>query len=337
MKLVINIPCYNEEHTLPLVLEELPTELPGIEQIEVQVVDDGSQDNTAAVAARYGCIVIRHRINRGLGAAFSTGTKAALARGADIMVNTDADNQYPSRYIAALIEPIVYGEADIVIGNRQPWQVAHFSWYKRLLQRIGNRFTAYLARAEIPDMVSGFRAYSREALLRLNVYTRFSYTLDTIVQASHKGLCMTSIVIEINPPTRPSRLFRNIAHHIFVSAWNIISVVIVYRPFPTFAILSAVIGTPAALLSLRFIYFYLSGDGSGHIQSLIFSAIGFTLAGLLLVLGVIAGLIGRNREVTEELLYLQKKAAYTTPTATSPGSNEAVETTKRPEEQTTYS
>lgn len=310
MKLVINIPCYNEEKTLPLVLKELPKKIPGISSIEVQIVDDGSTDGTVSVAKKYGCVIIRHKQNLGLGVAFKSGVEAALSRGCDIFVNTDADNQYPSKYIPALVKPILSHKADIVIGNRTPWQVKHFSPLKRFFQYYGNWLTRSIAGSNVPDTVSGFRAYSKESLLRLNVTTKFSYVLDTIVQASKKGLLIESIPITVNLPTRKSRLFKNIFEHMKKSIANITRVYTIYEPFKTFMILSSLFFIPATILLVRFFYLYLTNAGGAYIQSLIISAILYIIGGILFSLGVIADLIGTNRRLIEEELYYKKREIY---------------------------
>lgn len=310
MKLVINIPCLNEEKTLPLVLNELPKQVPGISCVEIQIVDDGSLDKTVEVAESYGCRVVRHRRNCGLGAAFKTGMHAALEAGADIMVNIDADNQYPARFIPALVEPIVRGQADMVVGDRRPWKVKHFSLIKRALQFAGNWLTRRIADSPRRDMVSGFRAYSRESLLMLNVTTKFSYVLDTIVQASKKGLQVMSVPIETNPPTRESRLFSSNFEHIRKSATGILRLYLIYEPFRTFLWLGLLMATPGVALVLRFLFFYFSGDGSGHVQSLVISVIFMLLAGMSFVIGAVAGLISVNRTLTEDQLYWSKRAAF---------------------------
>jgi glycosyltransferase involved in cell wall biosynthesis len=312
MKLVINIPCYNEEKTLPLVLHELPKKITGISRIEVQIVDDGSQDRTAEIAEQLGCKVIRHGRNKGLGIAFKTGMEEALRSGADIFVNTDADNQYPSRYIPALVQPVLDGRADLVVGNRRPWKVKHFSPIKRFFQYWGNWLTRSIAGVNVPDTVSGFRAYSREALLKINITTRFSYVLDTLLQAGKKDLKIMSMTIKTNKPTRKSRLFKNIFQHMKKSLANVLRVYAVYESFKTFLIFSGIFGIPAMFLIGRFMYYYITTVGpTGRIQSLIMAAILFVLSGLMFVLGVIADLIGNNRKLYEELLYLKKKEMYT--------------------------
>lgn len=311
MKLVINIPCFNEEKTLPLVLDELPKKIPGIKKIEVQIVDDGSSDNTVGVAEKYGCRIIKHKKNLGLGIAFKHGVQEALKNGADILVNTDADNQYPSQYIPDLVKPVLEGTADVVIGNRQTWKVKHFSPIKKFFQWFGSFMVRKMTGSDVRDTVSGFRAYSRDSLMRINVQTRFSYVLDTIMQCSIKNLKMVSVPIHTNEPTRKSRLFKNMLQHMVKSGTNLINIYVVYMPFPTFFILSLLLFIPSILIMGRFVYFFIMNDGIvGHVQSLIASAILFITAVLFLVLGIIANLIKVNRQLIEENLYIQKKNYY---------------------------
>lgn len=310
MKLVINIPCYNEETTLPLVLEEIPKKIPGISKIEVQIVDDGSADRTAEVAARYGCRVLRHKKNSGLGVAFRTGMEAALEHGADIMVNTDADNQYPSKYIAELVQPVIRGEADVVIGNRQTWKVAHFSPVKKFFQWFGSAMVRRFTQSDVVDTVSGFRAYSKRSMLKLNVTTKFSYVLDTIMQSARKDLKMVSVDITTNEPTRESRLFKNMFQHMWKSGVSLLNVYVLYQPFQTFLYLTFVFILPALALIVRYLYFFAIGDGKGHIHSLIAAAILAVIGGLMFVVGIIGDLIKKNRELIEESLYLMKRERY---------------------------
>jgi glycosyltransferase involved in cell wall biosynthesis len=230
MKLVINIPCFNEEQTLPLVVGSLPKHLAGISEITVQIVDDGSVDETARVGQRFGCRVIEHDRNLGLGYAFQTGVSAALEDNCDLFVNIDADHQYPPNYISKLIQPILTHQADIVIGNRQPWKVQHFSAPKRFLQWLGNGLISYLLDIDAPDVVSGFRAYSRVALEKLHVTTSYSYTIDTLVQAAHQGLSIQSLIIPTNPPTRQSRLSSSVFQYVVLTLLNFAQAMLIYEP-----------------------------------------------------------------------------------------------------------
>jgi len=311
VKLVINIPCYNEEGTLPLVLCELPKKIEGVDKIEVQIVDDGSTDGTIE-AARKAKVnrIIRHRKNKGLGIAFKHGLQAALDSGADIFVNTDADNQYPSKYIPELVKPIVECRADLVIGNRRPWKVKHFSPLKRILQWFGNGITRKILGSDIPDTVSGFRAYSRDAMLRINVVTKFSYVLDTIMQAVQKDLRIESIDIDTNLPTRKSRLFKNIFQHIRKSGLNLIRIFYLYEPLKTFNLASIIFFVPGIILLARWFVFYFFDLGGGNIQSLIISAILLITSVLLFALGIIGDSIKTNRILVEDVLYNLKKKDY---------------------------
>ncbi len=311
MHLVINIPCFNEEQTLPIVLAELPKQIEGISKITVQVVDDGSSDGTVAVAQKHGCRIIRHQRNRGLGNAFKSGLNGALAVGADILVNTDADNQYPAKYITELIQPIIDNNSDIVVGNRQPWKVKHFSRYKRLLQLVGNFLVRCIADCKVPDMISGFRAYSREAMLNLNVTTKFSYVLDTIVQASKKGLLIKSVPVTTNPPTRESRLFKGSLQHIRKSAIDILRLYLIYEPFKTFFLLAMLLAAPGIALIVRFLIYYTQGQGDGYIQSLVISVVFILLSAASLIIGIVAGLISINRLLIEDGLAITKRKNIT--------------------------
>ncbi len=312
VKLIIQIPCKNEEHTLPLVLRELPKHIDGIDIIEVLVINDGSRDRTVEVAKNHGVQhVLSFPANRGLGNAFRLGVAYCLAQGADIVVNTDADNQYPSRYIADLVHPILMGRADIVIGDRKPAKVAHFRRYKKKLQKLWNVIMTFFTGIAIPDAVSGFRAYSRESLEILNVTVRFSYVIDTILQAYKKWLHIEWVPITTNPPTRPSRLFSNIWQHIKKSASSIIRVYTMYEPFKIF--LSAAV--PFMLVGLAFVlrflwYYFFTEIGSGKIQSLIIGGILTTIGCTFLSVGIIGDVVSRNRILIEENLRLTKKLLY---------------------------
>jgi glycosyltransferase involved in cell wall biosynthesis len=311
MKLVINIPCYDEEKTLPLVLRELPKKIDGIDKIEVQIVDDGSRDKTIQVAERFGVTrIIRHKKNRGLGIAFKNGMQSALENGADIFVNTDADNQYPSRYIKDLVKPIINGRADLVIGNRKPWKVKHFSPFKRVLQWIGNGITRTILDSDVPDTVSGFRAYSKDAMLRINVVTRFSYVLDTIMQAVQKDIKIENIDIETNAPTRESRLFKNIFQHMKKSAINLTRIFYLYEPFKTFFYLSLPFFLAGLILIVRWLVIFFVGLGGQHIQSLFIGGVLSIVGVLLFAMGIIGDSLKINRMLTEEVLYKLKKREF---------------------------
>jgi glycosyltransferase involved in cell wall biosynthesis len=311
VKLVINIPCLNEEKTLPLILSEIPKKIEGIDKIEVQIVDDGSKDGTVEVARRFNVDrIIKHKKNKGLGEAFKSGVDAALKNGVDIFVNTDADNQYPSRYIEKLVKPVLEGKADIVIGDRQTSKIKHFSPSKKFFQRLGSWTVRKLSNTKVRDAVSGFRAYSKEALLKLNITSKFSYCIDTIIQAGKKNLKVVDVKIRTNPPTRRSRLFSNIFQHIKRSTANLVRVYVMYEPFKTFFYLCLVPLLPGLFLLFRFLFFYFNNQGSGHIQSLVISAILIIAAMIIFAMGIMADLNSLNRKLIEENLYLTKKEKY---------------------------
>lgn len=300
MKLVVQIPCFNEEATLPSVLADIPRKIPGVESVQVLVVDDGSTDRTAAVATECGADhVISSRRNRGLARTFRTGMDAALRMDADIVVNTDGDGQYPGREIPRLIQPILDGEADIVIGDRQTADVAGFSWAKRLMQRIGSAAVARLSDLEIPDAVSGFRAFSRKAALDMNIVSTFSYTIETLIQAGRKHYAVKAVPIEVNPVTRPSRLFRSVPQFLAKSGATMLRIYAMYQPLRLYFYFGLLLMFVGSIPLLRFVFFYLIGSGEGKIQSLIAGAILIILGGLSLMFGLLADLISFNRQLTE--------------------------------------
>ena len=310
MKLVVQIPCFNEEDSLKKVLSEIPKKIKEIDEIEVQIIDDGSTDKTVEIAKKFGVTrIISHKKNQGLGMSFSDGVEAALIAGADILVNTDGDNQYPGKYIKDLVAPIIKGEADIVIADRQTQKIKHFSSQKKRLQRSGSFIVRILSGTRVADAVSGFRAYSRKSLLELNVMTRFSYCIDTIVQAGKKGLKIVSVPIEVNPPTRESRLFANIWQHVEKSSINLLRVFAVYEPFKTFFIIAAILAIPALFFLLRFIYFYLfvPMEAKGHIQSLVFGSAFLVCSVQIFALGILADLVSINRRLMEKILKMEKQ------------------------------
>lgn len=303
MKLIIQIPCYNEEQTLPLVLKDIPREIPGVDVIETQIVDDGCTDRTIDVAGSHGVHhIVRYVGHKGLAEAFKRGLAYALEQDADILVNTDGDNQYPSAEIPRLIEPIMTGEADIVVGDRKVPSNPHFSWLKRQLQRLGTRVTSCLAGEPVLDAASGFRAYSRQAMLEINIVSEFSYVLDTTVQASKKKLTMVHVPIDTNAPTRPSRLFRSLWEHVKRSAADLIRVYSLYEPFKIFLGLAVIFVLIGLYPLLRFMYFVFTDGGAGHIQSLIFGTIFFIIGFQFLGLGILGDHMRVNRKLIEEIL-----------------------------------
>ncbi len=311
MYVIIQIPCFNEEQTLPAVLESLPKSLPGVNRLEVLIINDGSKDKTADVARELGVQhVVSFPCNRGLASAFSAGIEKGLSLGADIIVNTDADHQYPSHYIPQLIQPILDKQADIVIADRQTETIKHFSPLKRFLQKLGSKVVSFACGSPVPDAPSGFRAYSREAASRLHVYNRYTYTIETLVQASHQGLHIHWIPIEVNPTDRPSRLVRSMPAYIFKAVQVLIRTWATYKPIAFFTTLAALCFIPSMAICLRFLYFFIQGNGNGHIQSLILSSILLSASFALLLAGIISDQISRNRFLLESIrIQLNRKAA----------------------------
>jgi len=309
-KLIIQIPCFNEAETLPKVLAELPERIPGIDLIETLVIDDGSTDDTVAVAREAGITyVVSHSTNKSLARAFQTGLDTCLLLGADIIVNTDGDNQYPGRYIPDLVQPILNGKADLVIGDRRPQTIHHFSGMKKMLQVCGSWVVRLASGTPVPDAPSGFRAYNREAALQLNVLTNYTYTLETIIQAGKKGLKVTSVPIRVNPQLRESRLIRSSWSYVKKSAATILRVYAFYEPLRTIFYLSMPFFLMGTFLLARFGYYYMIGErGIGRfLQSLFIGGISILIGVLIAVLGVLADISATNRRVTEEMLYRLKK------------------------------
>jgi glycosyltransferase involved in cell wall biosynthesis len=313
MKLFIQIPCLNEAETLPLVLADIPKSIPGVESIDVLVIDDGSTDKTVEVAKAHGVThFVHHHGNQGLAKSFRDGLWYSLEHGADIIVNTDGDNQYPGSSIADLVAPIVARQADLVIADRQIQQIPHFSASKKLLQRVGTWVLNLAASTQVPDAPSGFRAYSRDAALRLNVVTRFSYAMETLIQAGNKRIAIASVKITVNPKTRESRLFNSNAEHIMKSGIAILRAFVMYRPYVLFVSLGWALLLLGAIPFARFLYFVGQGEGAGHLQSLIFGTVLLTAAFISFTLGVIADLIRINRSLIEDNLELTKRSLLQT-------------------------
>ena len=312
MRLVVQVPCLNEEETLPAVLSTIPTEIPGIDEIIVLIIDDGSTDRTVEVAKEHGVThFVRHARNRGLGRSFHDGVQRALELGADIVVNTDGDNQYPQERITDLVQPIIEGRADVVIADRQVHLVEHFSGPKVQLQKLGSRIVNKAAGTDLPDAASGFRAYSRDSLMLLNTITRFSYCMETIIQAGNKKLAITSIPVRTNPKTRESRLFKSTYQHVLKSAGAIIRAYIMYKPyviFSAFAVLFAVIGL---LPFIRYAVIEVTGtNNGGHLQSLLVGTVFLVCSFLSVIVGIIGDLLRTNRALIEDTLEHTKKMRF---------------------------
>lgn len=302
MKLIIQIPCLNETGTLAIAVEALPREVPGFDSVEWLVIDDGSTDGTAELARSLGVHhVVRHHVNRGLAAAFMTGMDACLALGADVIVNTDADNQYEARDIPSLTAPILAGEADMVIGARPISETEHFSWIKKKLQHLGSWAVRVASKTDVADAPSGFRAISRETAMRLNVFNPYTYTLETIIQAGQSNLRVASVPIRTNEDLRPSRLVKSISSYVRRSLVTIFRVFVTYRPLFFFFWVAALLAVPGLLIGARFLYHYLAGSGGGYVQSLILASLLMTLAALAGMCGLLADLISTNRKLQERI------------------------------------
>ena len=304
MKLIIQIPCFNEAEALPATVQALPRQLEGIDELQYLVVDDGSSDQTAEVARQIGVHhVIRQSSHAGLATSFVTGLEACLKLGADLIVNTDADNQYQAQDIPKLIAPILAGKADIVVGDRGVASLANFTPTKRLLQRMGSWVVSRASGINIPDATSGFRALSRRAALRTLVLSDYTYTVETLIQAGAQNMAVLYVPIRTNPQTRPSRLMRSIPEYITHSGKTIIRSYTMYRPLHVFSTISVAMVLVGMVGVTRFLYYFFGGQGSGHIQSLILSAIFLIVGFQVFLIGLLADLIGFNRKILEELLF----------------------------------
>lgn len=302
MKLIIQIPCLNESATLAQALATMPREVEGFDQVEWLVIDDGSTDDTADLARRLGVDhVVRHPVNRGLATAFMTGIDAALQRGADVIVNTDADNQYEAADIPLLVQPILERRADMVIGARPIAQTEHFSWVKKKLQLLGSWAVRVASRTNVTDAPSGFRAMTRETAMRLKVFNAYTYTLETIIQAGLSNLAVVSVPIRTNPDLRPSRLVKSIPNYVKRSLVTIFRVFVIYRPIALFMWISAILTTAGVAIGARFLVYMARGDGGGHVQSLILAALCIMLGAMSFMIGLVADLIATNRKLMEQV------------------------------------
>ena len=311
MKLIIQIPCYNEAETLEIALNHLPKQIDGIDTIEYLIINDGSKDNTVEVARAWGIdYVVNFKQNKGLARGFMAGLDACLRAGADIIVNTDADDQYCGDDIEKLVRPILDGEADIVIGERPIDQTEHFSPLKKKLQHLGSWTVRKASNSDIPDAPSGFRAYSREAALQMNVVNEYTYTLETIVQAGRNKIAMTSVPIRTNPELRKSRLFHSMFGYVKRSGGTIIRSVLMYEPLRFFTTLGGIIFLIGVLIGVRFLVYFCMGSGSGHIQSLILASTLLLLGFQTIMIGFLADTVHANRKILEDVQYRVRKMDY---------------------------
>ena len=311
MKLIIQIPCYNEEGTLPVTLKQLPRRVPGFKKVEWLIINDGSGDATVETAKKHGVDhVVNFTRNMGLARAFMAGLEACLRLGADVIVNTDADNQYDARDIPALVAPIVAKRAEIVVGARPIAGIKHFSAVKKALQWLGSAVVRIMSRTDIPDAPSGFRAFSREAAMRLHVFGNYTYTLETIIQAGQQNMNIISVPIRVNDDLRSSRLVRSIPGYVFRSFNSIIRIFIVYRPFRFFMSIGLGVFSAGFVLGARFLYYYLSGNGGGHVQSLILSSVLLMIGFQAMLSAFIVDLLATNRKLSEDALYRIRTIEY---------------------------
>ncbi len=308
MKLIIQIPCYNEAETLPVVLAQLPRKLEGFDAVEWLIIDDGSRDGTSQVARDNGVdYVVRFPQNRGLAAGFVAGLQGALRNGADVIVNIDADNQYEPGDIGDLVAPILAGEADMVVGERPISTIKHFSPIKKLLQKLGSGVVRRVSNTEVPDAPSGFRALSREAALQINVYSEYTYTLESIIQAGRRSIAVTSVPIRVNEDLRPSRLVRSIPAYIRRSLSTMVRIFVVYRPFAFFMTIGAIVFLAGFAIGVRFLYFFFQGQGDGHIQSLILAAVLLGMGFQTMLVAFLSDLLAVNRKLLEDVQYRLRK------------------------------
>jgi glycosyltransferase involved in cell wall biosynthesis len=328
VRLVVQVPCLNEEETLPLVLSTIPREIPGVDEIIILIIDDGSTDRTIEVARAHGVThFVRHARNRGLGRSFHDGVQRALELGADIVVNTDGDNQYPQERIPDLVRPILEGRADIVIADRQVHLVEHFSGPKKWLQKFGSGIVNRAAGTDLPDAASGFRAYSRDSLMLLNTITQFSYCMETIIQAGNKRMKIESVPIRTNPKTRESRLFKSTYQHVLKSAGAITKAYIMYKPYVIFTAMAVVLGVLGLIPFLRYGVLKAIGDDGNHLQSLLVGTVLLVMAFVSIIGGILSDLLRTNRALIEDTLEHTKKMRFG---MLSPADPAPVEMSERP-------
>jgi glycosyltransferase involved in cell wall biosynthesis len=309
MKVVIQIPCLNEEAHLAETIADLPKEIPGVDEVKVLVIDDGSEDDTSGVAQKAGVDkIVRFRRRQGLATAFKTGLDVSLAMGADIIVNTDADNQYKGSDIPRLIEPILKSKSDMVVGTRNIKEIEDFSALKKVLQRLGSAVMRFVSQTDIPDATSGFRAYNRRAALSLNVISMFTYTLETIIQAGKKNLAIDYVPVEVNPRLRKSRLFRSTPIYLKRSLATIMRIFVTYEPLRVFFYIGGFFFALGLILGFRFLYFFFTIPGqTGHVQSLILMMVLLSLGFWLFLIGLLSDLISANRRLIEDAVIRLKR------------------------------
>lgn len=314
MKLIIMIPCYNEAETLAIALQALPEKVPGFDTVETLIIDDGSTDATCEVAKAAGVnYIVRHPANMGLAKAFMTGLDAALALDADVILNTDADNQYNAKDIPKLVDPLLKGKAEIAIGARPIAEIEHFSPIKKRLQSLGSLVVRLASGTDIADAPSGFRAITRKAAARLMVYNKYTYTLESIIQAGQSGISMASVPVAVNSELRPSRLVKSISSYVKRSIFTIFHIFALYRPFLVFSSLGSLLLIIGSLIGGRFLYFYLAGNGDGHVQSLILASICIIFGGGSFLLAIIASLLSSNRRLLEDIRTMLREGSLSRP------------------------
>lgn len=311
MKLIIQIPCFNEEKTLDVTLQALPRHVDGFDSVEWLVIDDGCKDKTVEVAKKHGVDhFVLFKKNKGLAKGFIAGLDACLELGADVIVNTDADNQYDAADIPLLVQPILEGKAEVVVGTRPIDDIQHFSAVKKVLQKVGSRVVRFVSRTKVKDVTSGFRAMSRDAAMQMNVFNEYTYTLETIIQAGQKNMAITSVPIRTNPFLRPSRLMSSIPSYVRKSIFTIFRILVVYKPFRFFISVGSVIFMFGIILGSRYLYYYFTGQGGGHIQSLILTAILLLVGFQLILVAFLADLLSVNRRLLEDIQYRSKKSKF---------------------------